>query len=64
MRGRTIRRLGQVLIVFGSILVIIGCAWSPLFINFYIKYRTIQMTALTSANEKYWNHLTGENSIE
>ena len=50
MRSRTLKRLGKFLIGLGFTLLIIGCAWSPIFTKFYIKYKTIQMTALTKAN--------------
>ena len=51
MRGRTIRVIGKTLITIGFIMFIIGCAWTPIFNIFYIKYRTIKMTALTYDNE-------------
>ena len=51
MKGRTIRLIDKILIAIGCILFIIGCAWSPIFKTFYIKYKTIRMTALTRANE-------------
>ena len=44
----------------GLILFVIGCCWSPIFKNYYIALKVIQLTNLSMHNEAQWTNLPGK----